>query len=57
SQWKPGQLIIDVHTFDIPADQPITLVAGMYLPATGNRLGIESAAFGEPEAALVAMLP
>ncbi len=57
SQWKPGQRIVDVHTFDIPADRPISLVAGMYLPATGNRLGIKSAAFGEPNAALVTTLP
>ena len=53
STWPPGQLIIDIHEFEIPADQPISLVAGLYLPATGERVRIKSAASGEPDAALV----
>lgn len=54
SQWQPGQLIVDVHEFDIPSDRPITLVAGLYLPATGERLTLETASFGEPDASRVA---
>ena len=53
STWPPGQLIIDIHEFEIPTDQPISLVAGLYLPATGERVSINSAAFGEPDAAFV----
>ena len=53
STWPPGQLIIDIHEFEIPTDQPIALVAGLYLPATGERVRIKSAASGEPDAALV----
>ncbi|MBM4422042.1 MAG: phospholipid carrier-dependent glycosyltransferase [Chloroflexi bacterium] len=53
SQWQPGQLIVDTHEFDIPIDQPVTLVAGMYLPATGDRLALETESFGEPDAAMV----
>ncbi len=56
SQWRPDQLIVDVHEFDIPSDQPISLVAGMYLPGTGERLKLETANFGEPDAALVTTL-
>ncbi len=56
SQWQPGQLIVDVHEFDILTDQPISLVAGMYLPSTGERLRLETASFGEPGAALVTSL-
>ena len=56
SQWQPGQLIVDVHEFDIPTDQPISLVAGMYLPGTGERLKLETANYGEPGAALVTVL-
>ncbi|MEK7326534.1 MAG: hypothetical protein AAB217_14895 [Chloroflexota bacterium] len=56
SQWRPDRLIVDVHEFDIPTDQPISLVAGMYLPATGERLKLETANFGEPGAALVIVL-
>ncbi len=56
SQWQSGQLIVDVHEFDIPTDQPISLVSGMYLPGTGERLKLETANFGEPDAALVGSL-
>ena len=56
SQWRPDRLIVDVHEFDIPSDQPISLVAGMYLPLTGERLKLETANFGEPGAALVTAL-
>ncbi len=56
SQWQPGQLIVDVHEFDIPTDQPITLVAGMYLPTTGDRLTLETESFGESNAARVTTL-
>ncbi|MBI3242830.1 MAG: glycosyltransferase family 39 protein [Chloroflexi bacterium] len=56
SQWRPDRLIVDVHEFDIPTDQPISLVVGMYLPSTGERLRLETAGFGEPDAALVASL-
>jgi hypothetical protein len=54
STWPPGQLILDIHEFEIPTDQPISLVAGLYLPATGERVRIKVAAFGEPDAALIA---
>ncbi len=53
SQWQPEQLIVDVHEFDIPTDQPITLIAGMYLTTTGDRLTLETESFGEPDAAQV----
>jgi hypothetical protein len=56
SQWRPDRLIVDVHEFDVPGDQPISLVAGMYQPSTGERLKLETANFGEPDAALVATL-
>lgn len=53
STWPPGQPIIDIHEFEIPTDQPISLVAGLYNPTTGERVRIKSAAFGESDAALV----
>jgi hypothetical protein len=57
SRWEPGQTIVDVHEFDIPTDQPITLVAGLYLPATGQRLKLETAGTPgtppEPDAATI----
>jgi hypothetical protein len=56
SQWRAGQTIVDVHEFGIPTDQPVTLVAGMYQPATGQRLTLETESFGEPDAARVASL-
>ena len=56
SQWPAGQLIVDVHEFDIPVDQPVTLVAGMYLPSTGDRLTLETESVGEPDAARVTTL-
>ncbi len=56
STWQPGQLRVDVHEFDIPTDQPISLVAGMYLPSTGERLRLETASFGEPDATPVISL-
>jgi hypothetical protein len=56
SQWQPGQRIVDVHEFEIPTDQPITLLAGLYLPATGERLNLETAATLEPEATIITTL-
>ncbi len=54
STWPPGQLILDIHEFEIPTDQPISLVAGLYNPSTGERVRIKSTAFGESDAALIA---
>ncbi len=56
SQWQPGQLIIDVHEFDLSTNQPVTLVAGMYLPETGERLALKTESFGEPNAARITEL-
>lgn len=53
SQWQPGQLIVDVHVFEVPTDQPVTLVAGLYLPATNQRLHLLGEGWGEPDAAKV----
>lgn len=56
SQWQPGQLIVDVHQFDVPTDQPVTLVAGLYTPATGERLHLQTESWGEPDSATVITL-
>ena len=45
SQWTAGEWVTDAHTFALPADTPpgnYRLVAGLYDPATGARLGEES---------------
>lgn len=49
SLWRPGQSVVDVHEFVLPADSAagaITLVAGMYLPATGARLSFQDGSDG-----------
>jgi Dolichyl-phosphate-mannose-protein mannosyltransferase len=56
SQWKPGQLIVDVHELDVPTDQSVTLVTGLYLPETGQRLGLQTEGWGEENAAKVITL-
>lgn len=56
SQWQPGRIIVDVHEFDIPTDQPITLLAGLYEPVTGERLKLETANTLEPEATIITSL-
>ncbi len=56
STWQPGQVIIDVHEFAIPADRPVTLVAGMYRPSTAQRLTLNTPATLEPDAALISQL-
>ena len=55
SQWKIGQIILDVHEFALPADRPLTLTAGMYLPDTGERLAVSTTA-PEPNAVLITSL-
>jgi hypothetical protein len=48
SSWTPGELVEDRHALALPADLPAgdyTLVAGLYLPASGERLPTAS---GEP---------
>ncbi len=55
SQWKPGQIILDVHEFAIPTDQPLTLTAGMYRPDTGERLPVSTTA-PEPNAVVITSL-
>ncbi len=52
SAWTPGEVILDVHEFTTPTDQPVTLTAGMYRPDTGERLPVSSTA-PEPRAALI----
>jgi hypothetical protein len=57
TQWKPGEVIVDVHEFEVPTDQPVTLVAGLYLPASPEHpLHLESGSYGALEAAFVASL-
>jgi len=44
SWWVPGEWVTDDHAFPLPADTPpgdYRLVAGLYDPATGARLGEE----------------
>ena len=55
SQWKIGQIILDVHEFALPAGRPLTLTAGMYLPDTGERLAVSTTA-PEPNAVLITSL-
>ncbi len=55
STWKPGEIILDVHDFVLPSDQPLTLTAGMYRPDTGERLPISTPA-PEPNAAVITSL-
>jgi mannosyltransferase len=55
STWRPGEIILDVHEFAIPANQPLTLTAGMYRPDTGERLPI-SASAPEPNAIVITTL-
>ncbi len=55
STWKPGEIILDAHELSIPANQPVTLTAGLYRPDTGDRLPVKSAA-PEPNAVLIASL-
>ena len=48
SSWTPGELVEDRHALALPADLPAgdyTLFAGLYLPASGERLLATS---GEP---------
>jgi hypothetical protein len=43
--WEPGETVRDVHAVPVPPGLPpgeYQLVAGMYLPATGQRLGAGS---------------
>jgi 4-amino-4-deoxy-L-arabinose transferase-like glycosyltransferase len=56
STWPPGQKIIDIHEFVLPTDQPLTLVAGMYLPAASQRLKLITPATLESDAALISRL-
>ena len=56
STWQPRQLIIDIHEFTIPADQPITLVAGLYLPSTGQRLQLQTSPAMESDATRIITL-
>ena len=40
--WLPGEYVLDRHAIILPADLPAgkyDLVAGLYDPATGERLG------------------
>jgi hypothetical protein len=53
SQWKPGQIVMDVHEFDLPTDQPFTLTAGMYRADTGERLPVNSTTAPEPDAVVI----
>ncbi len=46
--WLPGEYVTDVHTLILPAelpDGPLTLRAGLYDPATGERLRTDGADF------------
>lgn len=39
--WLPGEIILDEHTLTLPSQLPpgeYTVVAGLYLPETGQRL-------------------
>ena len=56
TQWQPGQLIVNVHEFAVPTDQPVTLVAGLYQPDTGDRLHLQTDSWGEPDSAKVITL-
>jgi len=56
SYWQPDQLVVDVHPFEIPTDQPVTLVAGLYDPQTGDRLPLQTDSWGEPDSAKVITL-
>ncbi|MCB9078788.1 MAG: glycosyltransferase family 39 protein [Anaerolineaceae bacterium] len=42
--WLPGEMIADTHHLslppDLPADQPYRLIAGLYDPASGQRLSL-----------------
>jgi hypothetical protein len=43
SGWRPGEAHLDFHQIRIPANLPpgrYQVVAGMYVPATGDRVGI-----------------
>jgi mannosyltransferase len=54
SHWQPGQPVVDVHEFEIPTGQPVTLVAGLYLPASPHDpLALEAGPQGAPDSALV----
>lgn len=55
SRWQPGQIILDVHEFAIPTNQPVTLTAGLYRPDTGERLTTNATA-PEPQAATITSL-
>ncbi len=53
SDWKSNQMIIDVHEFDLPTDQALSIVVGMYMPSTAQRLTLQSAPTHEPDATLI----
>ncbi|MFN8533567.1 MAG: hypothetical protein U0556_08480 [Dehalococcoidia bacterium] len=43
SGWRQGEALVDFHQIQIPADLPpgrYQVVAGMYVPATGDRVGM-----------------
>lgn len=52
SAWQPGELVRSQHTLRLPAvlaDGRYELIAGMFAPATGQRLAIEPGGLGRPK--------
>jgi hypothetical protein len=55
SQWRSGQIILDVHEIAVPTDRAVTLTTGLYRPDTSARLPVNATA-PEPNAVLITVL-